>query len=103
MTAIVAQDCLIDWLGAAPSVRGLPDEYVLVASRSDAWVAFRTERAKAALPKSRAAHGMGGSARLVDRSATALLRLRYLEGYLGGVPAYSQSKRVQIEAPAAGD
>ena len=68
---------------------GLPDEYVRVLDGlgRDAWVALSTERAKAALPKSRAAHGMGGSARLVDRPATGLLRLRYLEGYLGGVPA----------------
>ena len=48
----VAQGCLTDWLGAAPSVLGLPDEYVRVLDGlgSDAWVAFRTERAKAALP-----------------------------------------------------
>ena len=48
----VAQGCLIDWLGAAPSVLGLPDEYVRVLGGvgSDAWVAFRTERPKAALP-----------------------------------------------------
>ena len=50
----VAQGCLIDWFGAAPSslVRGLPDEYVRVLDGlgSDAWLAFRTERPKAALP-----------------------------------------------------
>ena len=46
MTAIVAQGCLIDWLGAAPSVLGLPDEYVRVLGAT----ALSTERAKAALP-----------------------------------------------------
>ena len=87
----VAQGCLIDWFGAAPSlmVLGLPDEYVLVASRSDAWVAFRTERPKSALPCLALQTGWARSARLVDRSATGFLRLRYLEGYPGGVPSFS--------------
>ena len=78
----VAQGCLIDWFGAAPSllVLGLPDEYVRVLGRRVGRVSHGAAQGGAA--KSRAADGMGGSARLVDRSATGLLRLRYLEGCL---------------------
>ena len=70
-------------------VLGLPNDYVRVLGGlgSDAWVAFRTERPKAALPSLALQTGWARSARLVDRSATGLLRLRYLEDCLGGVPA----------------
>ena len=83
----VAQGCLIDWLGAAPSllVLGLPDEYVRVLGRRVGRVSHGAAQGGAA--KSRAASGWARSAHRVDRSATGLLRLRYLEGYPGGVLA----------------
>ena len=83
----VAQGCLIDWFGAAPSllVRGLPDEYVRVLGRRVGRVSHGAAQGGAAKP--RAASGWARSAHRVDRSATGLLRLRYLEDCLGGVPA----------------